>query len=41
LDRFKIEVGEDGRLAVDKGVIYHMNAGLDPDDQFPQSVLKA
>ncbi len=41
LDRFKIEVGEDGRLVVDKAVSYHMNAGGDPDDQYPQSVLKA
>jgi cytochrome b6-f complex iron-sulfur subunit len=41
LDRFKIEIGEDGQLVVDKGIPYHMNAGLDPDEQFPQSILKA
>lgn len=41
LDRFKIEVGEDGQLAVEKGVLYHMNAGLGPDDQYPQSILQA
>ncbi len=41
LDRFKIEVGEDGQLVVDKAVLYHMNAGVDPDDQYQQSILKA
>ena len=41
LDRFKIEVGEVGQVVVDKAVLYHMNAGVDPDDQYPQSVLKA
>ena len=41
LDRFKIEVGEDGQLVVDKGIVYRMNAGLDPDEQFPQSILRA
>lgn len=41
LDRFKIELGEDGQLLVDKGVLYHMNPGVVPDDQYPQSILKA
>jgi cytochrome b6-f complex iron-sulfur subunit len=40
LDRFQIDVGEGGQLVVDKGILYHMNAGLDPDDQFPQSILR-
>jgi cytochrome b6-f complex iron-sulfur subunit len=41
LDRFKIEVGEDGQLIVDKAALYHMNAGVAPDDQYPKSILKA
>jgi len=41
LDRFKIELGEDGQLLVDKGGLYHMNAGIDPDEQYPDSILKA
>lgn len=41
LDRFKIEVGQDGQLIVDKGVLYRMAAGVDPDEQYPQSILKA
>jgi cytochrome b6-f complex iron-sulfur subunit len=41
LDRFKIEVAQDGQLMVDKGVLYRMVAGAEPDAQFPQSILKA
>lgn len=41
LDRFKIELGEDGQLTVDKGVTYHMKPGVDPEEQHPQSILKA
>lgn len=41
LDRFKIEPGEGSELVVDKGVLYHMNPGIAPDDQYPQSILKA
>jgi len=41
LDRFKISVGEDGQLVVDKSVIFKMQAGVEPDEQFPGSVLKA
>ncbi len=41
LDRFKIELGEDGQLVVDKGVLYHMNPGVAPDDQYPRSILIA
>ena len=41
LDRFEIALAEDGQLVVDKGALYHMNAGLDPDDQYPESILKA
>lgn len=41
LDRFKIEIAEDGLLVVDKSTIYSMKPGVDPDDQYPQSILKA
>ena len=40
LDRFKIGVGEDGQLVVDKSKVYKMNAGVEPDEQFPDSILK-
>jgi len=40
LDRFKISVGEDGQLVVDKSRVFKMNAGVEPDEQFPDSILK-
>jgi len=41
LDRFPIEVGEDGSLVVDKAHLYHMDPGVVPDEQYPGSILKA
>ena len=41
LDRFQITIGEDGQLLVDKGMTYKMQAGIEPDEQYPQSILKA
>ena len=41
LDRFEITVAEDGQLLVDKSVTYKMRPDVEPDDQYPQSVLKA
>jgi len=41
LDRFKIELAEDGQLVVDKAKLYHMNPAADPDEQYPESILKA
>ncbi len=41
LDRFQITIGEDGQLLVDKSKTYKMQAGAEPDEQFPQSILKA
>lgn len=41
LDRFEIALGEDGQLVVDKSKIYRMKPAVDPDDQYPQSILKA
>jgi len=40
LDRFKIAVGDDGQLVVDKSKVFKMNAGTEPDEQFPDSILK-
>jgi len=41
LDRFRIELAADGQLVVDKSAIYSMKPGVDPDEQYPQSILKA
>jgi cytochrome b6-f complex iron-sulfur subunit len=41
LDRFKIELAEDGQIIVDKSKIYSMKPGVDPDDQYAESILKA
>jgi cytochrome b6-f complex iron-sulfur subunit len=40
MDRFKIYVGDDGQLVVDKSVIYTMEPGVDPNEQHPESILK-
>ena len=40
LDRFKVTIGEDGQLVIDKSKIMKMQAGKEPDEQFPDSVLK-
>ena len=41
LDRFAISLAEDGQLVVDKSRSFRMKPGADPDEQYPQSVLKA
>jgi len=40
MDRFKIYVGDDGQLVIDKSVTYVMAPGVDPNEQYPQSILK-
>jgi cytochrome b6-f complex iron-sulfur subunit len=40
LDRLKVTVGEDGQLVVDKSKILRMEAGPEPDEQHPESILK-
>ncbi len=40
LDRFKISVAEDGQLVVDKSKVFKMNPGVEPDEQYPDSILK-
>ena len=41
LDRFEISLAEDGQLVVDKSHTFRMKPCGDPDEQYPQSVLKA
>lgn len=40
LDRFKISVSADGQLVVDKSKVFKMIAGANPDEQYPDSVVK-
>jgi cytochrome b6-f complex iron-sulfur subunit len=40
LDRIKISLTSEGQLVVDKGVVYRMVPGVDPDEQHPESILK-
>lgn len=40
LDRYKVALGDDGRIIIDKSVIYKGVPGQDPDELFPQSILK-
>jgi cytochrome b6-f complex iron-sulfur subunit len=41
MDRFEISIGEDGQLVVDKSKTFKMQPEEEPDEQYPQSVLKA
>jgi cytochrome b6-f complex iron-sulfur subunit len=40
LDRVKISLDPEGRLIVDKGTVYRMVPGREPDEQYPQSILR-
>ncbi len=40
MDRFEILTGEDGQLVVDKSKVFKMQAGVEPDEQYPGSILK-
>jgi cytochrome b6-f complex iron-sulfur subunit len=40
MDRFKVDVNETGQLVVDKSTVFKMQPGVEPDEQFPQSILK-
>ncbi len=40
MDRFKVDVSESGQLVVDKSTVFKMQPGVEPDEQFPQSILK-
>ncbi len=41
LDRFKISLADDGQLVVDKSIIFKGVAGMDSDELYPQSLLRA
>ncbi len=41
LDRFEIRLSEDGQLIVDKSRLFRMGPGVEPDEQHPESILKA
>jgi cytochrome b6-f complex iron-sulfur subunit len=40
LDRYKIALADDGAIVIDKSVVYRGVAGQDPDELYPQSILK-
>ena len=40
MDRFQVSVGEAGQLVVDKSKLFKMTPGVEPDEQYPNSVLK-
>lgn len=40
LDRYKIALGDEGEIHIDKSIIYRGVAGQDPDEVYPQSILK-
>lgn len=40
MDRVKIELGPEGDLLVDKSILFAMSPGADPDEQYPDSLLR-
>jgi cytochrome b6-f complex iron-sulfur subunit len=40
LDRFGVSLNENGQLVVDKSKVYKMQTGIEPEEQYPESVLK-
>jgi cytochrome b6-f complex iron-sulfur subunit len=40
LDRFKLSIGDDGQLVVDKSKVFKMGPGAEPDEQYADSILK-
>jgi cytochrome b6-f complex iron-sulfur subunit len=40
LDRFGVSLNENGQLIVDKSKIFKMQPGTEPEEQYPESVLK-
>ncbi len=41
LDRIRLSNSPKGVLVVGKGQIFRMGPGVDPEQQYPQSILKA
>ena len=40
LDLFAVSLNENGQLMVDKSKVYKMQPGIEPEEQYPESVLK-
>ncbi|RMF92756.1 MAG: ubiquinol-cytochrome c reductase iron-sulfur subunit [Nitrospinota bacterium] len=40
LDRVKVSLNAEGKLLVDKSIVYTMRPGIDPDEQYPESILR-
>lgn len=40
MDRVQITLSPEGNLLVDKSIVYSMKPGADPDEQYPDSLLK-
>jgi cytochrome b6-f complex iron-sulfur subunit len=40
MDRYEIRLGEDGQLVVDMSKRFVMQPGVDPNEQYPESILK-
>ncbi|MAF33654.1 MAG: Rieske (2Fe-2S) protein [Desulfobacterales bacterium] len=40
LDRYKITLADDGQILVNKSIVYRGVEGEDPDEIYPQSILK-
>lgn len=40
LDRFGVSLNENGQLVVDKSKVFKMQPGTEPEEQYPESVLK-
>lgn len=41
MDRVKITLSPEGDVLVDKSIVYVMKPGVDPDEQYAESILKA
>ncbi|MFQ5853274.1 MAG: ubiquinol-cytochrome c reductase iron-sulfur subunit [Candidatus Binatia bacterium] len=39
MDRFEVRLAEDGQLIVDKSNLFFMKPGVEPDEQYPKSIL--
>jgi len=40
MDRVKVTLSPEGDLLVDKSILYSMQPGADPDEQYPESLLR-
>ena len=40
LDRYKITIADDGHIIIDKSIVFKSIPGEDPDELFPESILR-